>query len=108
MGVALGKVNSWRPMCRPDMLNILLSFYLLMQVLKLLMIFLENLKCINIFWELTRFPKEWDVTSSHKIRSSDDMQFAFSYMYYVMSEPEPTTVQQVFAEYDNDHSGYVY
>ena len=58
--------------------------------------------------ELSRFPKEWDVTSSHKIRSSDDMQFAFSYMYYVMSEPEPTTVQQVFAEYDNDHSGYVF
>ncbi len=55
-----------------------------------------------------RFPKEWDVTSSHKIRSSDDMQFAFSYFYFMMSEPKPTTVESVFDEFDNDHSGYVF
>ncbi len=42
-----------------------------------------------------RFPKEWDVTSSHKIRSSNDVQFAFSYFYFMMSEPKPTTVESV-------------
>ena len=52
-------------------------------------------------WALTltffhsRFPKEWDVRSSHKIRSSDDMQFAFSYFYFMMPEPKPTTVESV-------------
>lgn len=33
------------------------------------------------------------------------MQFAFAYMYFMMSEPEPTTVGDIFDELDNDHSG---
>ena len=51
------------------------------------------------------FPAEWDVTSSHRIRSSTDMQFAFSYFYYLMAEPDQTSVAEVFDEMDLDHSG---
>ena len=52
-----------------------------------------------------RFPEDWDATSSHQIRSSSDMQFAFSYFYYLMSEPKNLTITQFFEELDVDHSG---
>ncbi|XP_064634376.1 N-acetylglucosamine-1-phosphotransferase subunits alpha/beta-like [Lineus longissimus] len=52
-----------------------------------------------------RFPKDWDVTSSHRIRHSKDMQYAFSYFYYVMGEPKNLTVNEVFERMDVDHSG---
>lgn len=50
------------------------------------------------------FPEEWAVTSSHKIRSSDDMQFAFSYYYYLMGVTKNVTIGQVFDEMDTDKS----
>ncbi|XP_033751371.1 LOW QUALITY PROTEIN: N-acetylglucosamine-1-phosphotransferase subunits alpha/beta-like [Pecten maximus] len=50
------------------------------------------------------FPEEWAVTSSHKIRSSDDMQFAFSYYYYLMGVTKNVTIEQVFDEMDTDKS----
>ncbi|OWF50745.1 N-acetylglucosamine-1-phosphotransferase subunits alpha/beta-like isoform X2 [Mizuhopecten yessoensis] len=50
------------------------------------------------------FPEEWAVTSSHKIRSSDDMQFAFSYYYYLMGVTTNVTIAQVFDEMDTDKS----
>lgn len=52
-----------------------------------------------------RFPAEWDATSSHRVRQPDDMQFAFSYYYFVMSERENATVEGVFDELDIDQSG---
>jgi len=33
------------------------------------------------------YPKDFERTSSHRFRSGDDMQFAFSYFYFLMSEP---------------------
>ncbi|KAH9518792.1 hypothetical protein Btru_006280 [Bulinus truncatus] len=60
----------------------------------------------NIMYELqSRFPKEWDTTSSHKIRSSTDMQYAFAYYYYMMGVTVPVSVQDIFNEIDTDHSG---
>ncbi|XP_012941088.1 N-acetylglucosamine-1-phosphotransferase subunits alpha/beta [Aplysia californica] len=60
----------------------------------------------NIMFELqARFPVEWDTTSSHKIRSSTDMQFAFAYYYYLMGVTEPVAVEDVFEQMDTDHSG---
>ncbi|XP_060086353.1 N-acetylglucosamine-1-phosphotransferase subunits alpha/beta-like [Ylistrum balloti] len=50
------------------------------------------------------FPEEWAVTSSHKIRSSDDMQFAFSFYYYLMGVKKDVTIGQVFDEMDTDKS----
>lgn len=52
-----------------------------------------------------RFPEEFDRTSLHKVRHSEDMQFAFSYFYYLMSALQPLNVAQVFDEVDTDHSG---
>ncbi|KAJ8374043.1 hypothetical protein SKAU_G00046230 [Synaphobranchus kaupii] len=51
------------------------------------------------------FPAEFDLTSSHKVRHSEDMQFAFSYFYYLMSALQQLNVSQVFDEIDTDRSG---
>ena len=50
-------------------------------------------------------PEEFDQTSSHKLRSSDDMQFAFSYNYFVIGQKKYPNVTEFFAEVDADHSG---
>ncbi|XP_054713569.1 N-acetylglucosamine-1-phosphotransferase subunits alpha/beta-like [Uloborus diversus] len=52
-----------------------------------------------------RFSTAFDVTSSHKIRSSNDMQFAFSYYYYLMSEIESVEINEIFDMFDTDNSG---
>ncbi|KAG2460224.1 GNPTA phosphotransferase, partial [Polypterus senegalus] len=59
--------------------------------------------CISIC--IFRFPEEFDITSSHKVRHSEDMQFAFSYFYYLMSAVQQFNVSQVFDEVDTDLSG---
>uniref|UniRef100_A0AAR2JRC9 N-acetylglucosamine-1-phosphotransferase subunits alpha/beta n=1 Tax=Pygocentrus nattereri TaxID=42514 RepID=A0AAR2JRC9_PYGNA len=51
------------------------------------------------------FPGEFDTTSSHRVRHSEDMQFAFSYFYFLMSALQQLNVSQVFDEIDTDHSG---
>ncbi|XP_066525659.1 N-acetylglucosamine-1-phosphotransferase subunits alpha/beta [Hoplias malabaricus] len=51
------------------------------------------------------FPEEFDITSSHRVRHSEDMQFAFSYFYFLMSALQQLNVSQVFDEIDTDHSG---
>ncbi|XP_022336372.2 N-acetylglucosamine-1-phosphotransferase subunits alpha/beta-like [Crassostrea virginica] len=52
-----------------------------------------------------RFPLEFEVTSSNKIRSRNDMQFAFSYFYYLMGVTRNRTAEEIFGELDTDHSG---
>ncbi|XP_028943118.1 N-acetylglucosamine-1-phosphotransferase subunits alpha/beta, partial [Antrostomus carolinensis] len=51
------------------------------------------------------FPEEFDKTSFHKVRHSEDMQFAFSYFYYLMSAVQPLNISQIFNEVDTDQSG---
>ncbi|NWH15588.1 GNPTA phosphotransferase, partial [Grus americana] len=51
------------------------------------------------------FPEEFDKTSFHKVRHSEDMQFAFSYFYYLMSAVQPLNISQIFDEVDTDQSG---
>ncbi|XP_042548996.1 N-acetylglucosamine-1-phosphotransferase subunits alpha/beta isoform X1 [Dipodomys spectabilis] len=51
------------------------------------------------------FPEEFDKTSFHKVRHSEDMQFAFSYFYYLMSAVQQLNISQVFDEVDTDQSG---
>lgn len=59
----------------------------------------------NIMAELqARFPAEWDATSSHKIRHSKDMQYAFAYFYYLMGIKQNVTAAEVFDEMDTDKS----
>jgi UDP-N-acetylglucosamine-lysosomal-enzyme len=53
----------------------------------------------------TRFSNEWDDTSSHRVRQADDMQFAFAYFYFLISERANVSVDEVFDELDVDMSG---
>lgn len=52
-----------------------------------------------------RFPLEFDKTSAHRVRHPEDMQFAFSYFYFLMSAQQQLNVSDVFDEIDTDHSG---
>ncbi|XP_056280450.1 N-acetylglucosamine-1-phosphotransferase subunits alpha/beta isoform X3 [Pseudoliparis swirei] len=51
------------------------------------------------------FPEEFDKTSGHRVRHPEDMQFAFSYFYFLMSAQQHLNVTEVFDEIDTDHSG---
>ncbi|KAM3587973.1 uncharacterized protein V6R79_017937 [Siganus canaliculatus] len=51
------------------------------------------------------FPEEFAKTSAHRVRHPEDMQFAFSYFYFLMSAQQQLNVSQVFDEIDTDHSG---
>lgn len=51
------------------------------------------------------FADEFEVTSSHRIRAAVDMQFAFSYFYFLMSESENVTGDRIADEFDSDHNG---
>ncbi|XP_071809115.1 N-acetylglucosamine-1-phosphotransferase subunits alpha/beta-like [Asterias amurensis] len=61
---------------------------------------------IDIMNELqSEFPAQFDATSSHQIRHAKDMQFAFSYMYYIIGSPKEVNTNEIFDEFDTDHSG---
>ena len=61
---------------------------------------------VDIMKELqARFPKQFDTTSSNKLRSKNDMQFALSYFYYVIDQTKEFDVARVFQEVDADASG---
>uniref|UniRef100_A0A8C5PZA2 N-acetylglucosamine-1-phosphotransferase subunits alpha/beta n=1 Tax=Leptobrachium leishanense TaxID=445787 RepID=A0A8C5PZA2_9ANUR len=51
------------------------------------------------------YPAEFDLTSAHKVRHSQDMQFAFSFFYYLMSAIQQLNISQVFDDIDTDGSG---
>ena len=54
------------------------------------------------------FAAEFDVTSSHRFRSGDDMQYAFSYMYWLIHAKRQITFDEAFAEYvDTDGDNYL-
>mmetsp|Transcript_10120 Transcript_10120/g.24916 ORF Transcript_10120/g.24916 Transcript_10120/m.24916 type:complete len:995 (-) Transcript_10120:135-3119(-) len=53
----------------------------------------------NIMAELqATFPDEFGATSSHRFRDSGDMQFSFSYFYYLMNEKPAFDLDKLFAE----------
>ena len=51
------------------------------------------------------FPEEWERTSSHRFRATDDMQYAFSYMYFVRQQRREMDIHRVFRELDRDKDG---
>lgn len=53
----------------------------------------------------SEFAREFQQTSRNHIRSEDDMQFAFSYYYYLINERKQLTLQQIFDIFDTDQSG---
>ena len=61
---------------------------------------------VDVMKELqAKFVKEFDATSSNKLRSKNDMQFALSYFYYVIDQTKEFDVSRVFQEVDADKSG---
>ncbi|KAL0280655.1 UNVERIFIED_CONTAM: hypothetical protein PYX00_001881 [Menopon gallinae] len=52
-----------------------------------------------------RFPEEWKNTSSHKLRASTDMQFAFAYFYFIVGWVVERDIADIFDEIDTDGSG---
>ncbi|XP_043666200.1 N-acetylglucosamine-1-phosphotransferase subunits alpha/beta isoform X1 [Vespula pensylvanica] len=52
-----------------------------------------------------KFESDFIKTSSHKIRNAEDMQFAFSYFYFLMSENLYISVGDIFDKFDTDKSG---
>jgi hypothetical protein len=56
------------------------------------------------------FKEEWQSTSAHRFRSPRDMQYAFSYYYYVMNRNKakpPSVYEYVTKEIDTNHDGYL-
>uniref|UniRef100_A0A182WG63 LNR domain-containing protein n=1 Tax=Anopheles minimus TaxID=112268 RepID=A0A182WG63_9DIPT len=54
---------------------------------------------------LERFPAEFLVTKQHRFRAKDDMQYAFSYYHFLMSEYTNKTAGEIFDDFDTDASG---
>ena len=60
----------------------------------------------DIIYEMqNRFPVEFDATSGHKLRHPQDMQFAFSFNYYVIGVKKAANISELFDEIDTDKSG---
>lgn len=60
----------------------------------------------NIMGELqTKFRKEFEITSRNRFRHADDMQFSFSYYYYLIHEQLTLSVSDIFDRFDTDASG---
>ena len=55
-----------------------------------------------------KFEKQFKSTSSNKVRSSNDMQFSFSYYYFLMSETDTRDIDHILQLFDTDHSGFAY
>lgn len=51
-----------------------------------------------------KFDLEFKKTSSHKVRDPEDMQFAFSYFYFLSSEKRRVPVGEIFDMFDTDKS----
>ncbi|XP_011495372.1 PREDICTED: N-acetylglucosamine-1-phosphotransferase subunits alpha/beta [Ceratosolen solmsi marchali] len=51
-----------------------------------------------------KFSREFDKTSSHRLRNPEDMQFAFSYFYFLLSEKRLVSAEEIFDAFDTDKS----
>ena len=51
------------------------------------------------------FGKQWEQTSSHRFRQENDLQFAFAYYHFLISERQMFDVDAIFSEFDTDRSG---
>ena len=60
----------------------------------------------NVFNFYFRYAEQFDKTSSHRLRNREDMQYSFSYFYYIIGEKTHTPVSTVFKQMDTDKSGY--
>lgn len=62
----------------------------------------------NIMDHLQRkFRKEFEVTRKNKFRSANDMQYSFSYYYYLINEKRAVNISDIFDKFDTDNSRYI-
>eukprot|EP01133_Synstelium_polycarpum_P003476 gene3476-3966_t len=53
-----------------------------------------------------KWPTQWDQTSSHSLRNPRDMQYAFSYFYYLIHKRVPVDFDKIWtSEIDNNGDG---
>lgn len=50
------------------------------------------------------FQKEFSITSRNRVRSKDDMQYEFSYYYFIKHEKEFRSAAEIFDQFDTDAS----
>eukprot|EP00002_Diphylleia_rotans_P001092 TRINITY_DN10607_c0_g1_i1.p1 TRINITY_DN10607_c0_g1~~TRINITY_DN10607_c0_g1_i1.p1 ORF type:complete len:1048 (+),score=167.37 TRINITY_DN10607_c0_g1_i1:41-3184(+) len=54
------------------------------------------------------FPVEWNQTSANRFRSANDMQYAFSYFYYMMSRSRDVDLHDIFqSEIDTNNDNFI-
>lgn len=53
---------------------------------------------------LTRFYPHFELTANNRFRHPQDVQFAFAYYHFLMSEARKLTVSEIFDELDTDNS----
>lgn len=51
------------------------------------------------------FLTEFELTERNRFRHNDDMQFGFSYYYFVISETIERSIYDIFDLFDTDDSG---
>ena len=57
-----------------------------------------------------KWPVEWEATSTHRVRSTMDMQYSFAYYHYVMNRNKavkPNLLHFIRHEVDTDSDGYL-
>ncbi|XP_058829054.1 N-acetylglucosamine-1-phosphotransferase subunits alpha/beta [Topomyia yanbarensis] len=65
--------------------------------------FLLNVDIVEAM--LRRFRTEFIVTKNHRFREKDDLQYAFTYYHFLMSESRNKSVSEIFDDFDTDNSG---
>lgn len=58
-----------------------------------------------LYVNVSRFLQPWSQTARHRFRSPNDVQFAFTYFYFLMTENATSSLSDVMHSVDSDHSG---
>jgi UDP-N-acetylglucosamine-lysosomal-enzyme len=55
---------------------------------------------------MCRYTDEYQRTSSHRVRSSDDMQMAFTYFYWIIHAPRDFSLDELWTDFlDSNNDG---
>lgn len=65
--------------------------------------FLLNVDVIEAM--LKKFHAEFAITKGHRFREKNDLQYAFTYYHFLMSESRNKTLSEIFDDFDTDLSG---
>ncbi|KAK5580536.1 hypothetical protein RB653_000556 [Dictyostelium firmibasis] len=58
---------------------------------------------VDVMYEMqAKWPKQWDDTSSHSLRHPQDMQYAFSFFYYLINKKQTVDIDKLWKTWDGD------